>query len=690
VPSNALKTILISEPNASVDEPYLPYLWAVLKSYFERHGAAVAAYEWLEPIYQRGDPEPLLAPYQGRRIDVLGLSCYTWNWDIQWRLAQHVKAHNPDCVVVAGGPDPDYKDPAFFLKHPYIDVVVVNDGEIPFMRILETLADGDRARFRAIPGLYLPGVEDRRPTSTGRAEVPKVFDHSPYIDQAAYLEPLAKSRGPRVFGAVWETNRGCPYSCSYCDWGSNTMSKVRRFDMERVKAEAEWIARMQTSVILLVDANFGIFPRDIEITEHLCAARTKYGFPRGIYYSPAKNNPERSIEIARQFKAAGFIDCHFMAVQHTRKEVLAATDRENISAEKQKDVAKALQSQNIPITVQLILGIPGDTYDLWKSCFADLMEWGIHDDYQVFPYILLPNAPAAEKEFRERWEMETTECVVTTNHQAPRSFAEGRGLTSQVVTRSKTYSHDDWVRMNVFATFARVFHARCLTRWIALYLRHTHGVCYRAFYDDLVDDFMTAPGQRRLTDAVARHCREAVAQEAGFDQMAVEELPHYHYYLTMSQWAFVQICLEFEDFWASLRSHLLGKYPGIAPLEDLINYQKNLVVLPRYDPDTGKSFRVQYDWPEYFERVAHQEGQNDLGEPRRAPGAEVVASDKVGGPFHDIAFNWNRLSGEARWITWIKQTVAHRACASKNNHTRLKLTHRGAAPARRPLSVFSV
>src|SRR5262249_42218501 len=147
------------------------------------------------------------------------------------------------------------------------------------------------------------------------------FDHSPYLDQSAYLERLVQARGPGVFGAVWETNRGCPYSCSFCDWGSNIMSKVRRFDIERVRAEAEWIARMGTQVILLVDANVGILPRDTEIADFLCAAKAKYGYPKSIYYSAAKNNPERSIEIAQKFAAAGFIDSHFMAVQHTRKEV---------------------------------------------------------------------------------------------------------------------------------------------------------------------------------------------------------------------------------------------------------------------------------------------------------------------------------------------------------------------------------
>lgn len=27
--------------------------------------------------------------------------------------------------------------------------------------------------------------------------------------------------------ATIETNRGCPYGCTYCDWGSATLSRIR-------------------------------------------------------------------------------------------------------------------------------------------------------------------------------------------------------------------------------------------------------------------------------------------------------------------------------------------------------------------------------------------------------------------------------------------------------------------------------
>ena len=292
--------VLISEPGASTGVPYLPYVWAVLKSYYEHGHRAEPGnrIEWLAPIFERAAVPVMVAPYVNDRVDVLGLSCYVWNWTLQCQIAQRIKKLNPDCVVVAGGPEPDYKNPDFFAEHPYIDVVVIRDGEMPFAEIVSRVARGQRA-FDDIPGLCLPAESRRAQASTGPAQVPVVFDRSPYLDNTAYLEAIVASRAPGAFSTVLETNHGCPYSCSFCDWGSSTMSKVRRFEMDRVGHEVDWIGRMKIGFVMLVDANFGIFPRDLEIADLINNAKRKYGFPGYLYYSAAKNNPDRSIEVAR-------------------------------------------------------------------------------------------------------------------------------------------------------------------------------------------------------------------------------------------------------------------------------------------------------------------------------------------------------------------------------------------------------
>src|SRR3954454_17528646 len=96
---SASPTILISEPRASDTKPFLPYLWSVMKTHWE-HDEGRGQCEWLEPLHEHAHPSVLLEPYKDTRIDILGLSCYTWNWEMQLVIAQAVLARNPDCLVI--------------------------------------------------------------------------------------------------------------------------------------------------------------------------------------------------------------------------------------------------------------------------------------------------------------------------------------------------------------------------------------------------------------------------------------------------------------------------------------------------------------------------------------------------------------------------------------------------------------
>lgn len=647
--------VLVSEPNAAgEDYAFLPYVWAVLKSYYQRHGSTPDAVEWLDPIFNRTAVSADLERCDATPPDVLGLSCYTWNWDLQLRIARWAKERNPQCLVVAGGPDPDYKNPAFFLDHPDIDIVVVKDGEIPFLRILETLLRGERD-FRGIPGLYLPGSSGH--DYTGPAEVPTVFDYSPYLDQHDYYERLVTTAGAGTLNLTWETNRGCPYGCSFCDWGSSTMSKVRKFEMSRVEAEADWIGRMQVNFVFLADANFGIFPRDIEIAERLAATRAAHGFPRFLYYSSAKNNPERTVDIAQRFHDVGLTSLHILSVQHTDPDVLAATARSNISAEKYREVVRALLALDIPSEVQLITGIPGDTPERWKQCLGEVMEWGVHDNFVVFPYSLLPNAPAAAPEFIQAWQVESADRWLT-SPAFRRTKASHEGFAkSRVVVASRTFDRADWVEMNTYAAFVKALHNRALTRLPAMYLRFSHGVAYRECYGAIIDGFFRSDDVfADLYRSVSDHYGLFLTHPEGGDEMLLDSVSGYDFYVDASRWIFVNLCQRIDAFYERLSAYLGDRFRQAPLIADAIEYQKRLMILPDYDPAAGTAFNLTRDWLTYHERATslteyvHLPDPAEFDQPRR-----VEIHDRTGRAGGSLMFAAKTDSD--RWVRWIDQTV---------------------------------
>ncbi|MFE4619807.1 B12-binding domain-containing radical SAM protein [Streptomyces sp. NPDC056747] len=690
------KTILISEPQGATGElqfdnakPYFPYMWAILKSYWERHGDESAGYEWLEPIWRNDAPNVLLDPYRGTEIGVLGLSCYTWNWEIQCELAREVKELNPDCLVVAGGPEPDYKDPEFFAKHPYIDAVAIKDGEITFREILVKAARGDRD-FSGIGGLYLPGGEDGAMVFTGPPEVPNEFEHSPYLDQAAYYDRLVAEHGSDAFEVIMETNRGCPYGCSFCDWGSNTNSKVRRFGMERVAAEIDWLGHLRIESVMLADANFGILPRDLEIADKFNEARDDHeGYPKYIFYSAAKNNPDRAIEIAMKFAKSGICTVHSLSVQHTNKEVLAATARKNISADKQVQVVKHMMDAHVPVEVQLIQGIPGDTYDMWKGCLADLMEWGIHEDYLIQAYRLLPNAPAGERAFLEEWQVETIDRITydLTTREIDETRRDVFRKPERILASTKSYTREDWVRTSAYSAFIKALHNSSATQRVATYLRLTHGVPYRDFYESLLEDpAVRTPLLREWQVKVLDHYQYFLTHDDASDHIRVDELPSLAYTLHPSRWLYIQVCLHLERFYEELKDSLLKRYPEVANLASVIDYQRDIVIMPDYDRETGKVIATEFDWPAYFEQARVRDGSQPLlDEPAPMDGAVFQAVDRVSGErptvrdgvriggFYGEPLEWGTGDAGERWATWVQRVAIGRSSAGMHNHKEFKV-----------------
>jgi putative methyltransferase len=673
--------ILISEPHAA-GEIVLPYLWAILKSYWEHHGSDPKAFTWMDPIYLRESVERNFGESLTEPPDVLGLSCYTWNWELQCKVARWAKERNPNCLVVAGGPDPDYKDPEFFSKHSYIDIIVVKDGEIPFTKILETLLLGGRD-FRSIPGLYLPAsgpalgiFGDSAPVHlyTGPTEVPAVFDFSPYIEQSELYERIMAQLGNRWINATWETNRGCPYSCSFCDWGSATMSKVRRFDMGRVEAEVDWLGKIGVSYIFLADANFGILPRDVDIADRLAEVRAKYNFPRGIYYCSAKNNPDRMVEIARRTYDAKLTAQHVLSVQHTDSEVLAATDRSNIPASKYREVVAKLSALGIACDVQLILGIPGDSVEKWKNCLAEIMDWGIHDNFQISPYALLPNAPAAEPKFKQKWEIDTVERGLIP-YGGIRINGDQGYTKSRIIVGWRGFTREDWVEVSTYSAFVRAFHNRSLTRFPAMYLRFVHGVPYRDIYGAIIDEFCrNSPSMAPLYRRVRTLFTEFLVNPDMTDEMALDDFEEAPFVVDASKWLYVKSCFQLDGFYRELSRFLTARFPQAPCLKGAIEYQRNMVITPDYSSRKGKSFPVQHDWPAFFETARGLLEYRQLDEPTgfRLPRiAEIPEEERPG---RGGILNFGEGSMEERRSRWLIQTVNRQNWALFSNYPQPRIT----------------
>jgi radical SAM superfamily enzyme YgiQ (UPF0313 family) len=186
--------------------------------------------------------------------DVLGVSLYPWNAAYSLAVAAAARRAHPDLRIVAGGPSvPRRPDAArrFLDEHPAVDALVFSECELTFRALL-----GAWRRGESLDGIG--GIAFRRDGAHAFTAPARLLDldalPSPYLD-GTFDELLDRHRA-HFWIAACETNRGCPFSCTFCDW--SLTRNVVELPLARVEAELTWIATHGFGHLLITDANFGI------------------------------------------------------------------------------------------------------------------------------------------------------------------------------------------------------------------------------------------------------------------------------------------------------------------------------------------------------------------------------------------------------------------------------------------------
>lgn len=593
--------------------PFLPLVAAQLRAYAEQDPQVAAAYSFTDPVFLPDSPDRIAAGILDP--DVLGLSCYVWNFRRQMKVARLVKQRYPDVLVVAGGPHVPDHPVTFFADFPWVDVLVHGEGEDAFRAVL-------RERLRPHPDYRrVPGVSVRhgRVAVAGRPPVRlprQIRTGSPYL--LGHLDAAVRTcreRGLRFY-ALWETNRGCPYSCAFCDWGSATMSAVRMFDDERLTGEIDWFGRNDVEDLFICDANFGIVARDEEIARALADTRARYGAPRQVRVNFAKNSNDRVLAISRTWHAAEMLMGTTLSMQSADLDVLEAIDRKNIGLANYQRLQRRYQAERIPTYTELILGLPRETAGSFRQGLGSLLAAGNHDDIRVYDFVILPNAPINSPEKIERYGLETIpKRLYVEETGTPADEAE----TVDLVVRTASMSSADMAECLIFVALIQFLHNGCYTRYVARHLDAAHGIDYTAFYTSLQDYFRTRPdtvlGQLlarmgRLYESYLRAPELPLANLVASQPDMADDLARYGHRRgwTVDHWGWLSVASRFSRFYRDLDGFLrtvdltgdAAEPGGPDAVREVLRFQRDIMIRPDYDPAAGKTAEYAFDLPGYF------------------------------------------------------------------------------------------
>jgi radical SAM superfamily enzyme YgiQ (UPF0313 family) len=453
---------------------YLPYSIGMVWSYAQTSEYVKNSYTLDRIIFKREPVEETAR--QLATNSVVGFSTYVWNKTYNYELARLIKLHNPNCITIFGGPELPISDINIFKRLPFIDIVVKKEGELVLKDILENIDT-----LETIPGLII----NRRGSSFDTGVAERIIDldqlPSPYAN--GFFDQLVMDHPEIEWAATLETNRGCPYQCTFCDWGSLIYSKIKQFNLERVYGDIEWICKKRCGFIFIADANFGIFPeRDNLIIDYLLEKQKQYGFPYTFTVSWAKNQKQEVVGMAAKLADAKMYNNGLtISVQSMDEKVLDNIKRKNLNQHKIEDIFEMCAKKQVPVTTEVILGLPGETLESWKQNIWTLFEAGNHSGVDITQVELLENAEMTQVQ-KQIYNMKTTTVYdyLGTNID---SLYEG----IEVVTSTRDLPFEDMISAQAFNTYINTFHIGGLTAIISRFLRKYKDISYKEFYTKLYE-----------------------------------------------------------------------------------------------------------------------------------------------------------------------------------------------------------
>ena len=463
-------TISIVQPNfrqggSSFQGYWLPYSSGCVYAYSKQSPEHKNDIQLNRLIFRREDTEKASDSMIGDSIVMF--SCYLWNWEYNKTLAEKLKAKSPDTQIVFGGPQVS----EFYLEEqanslPYVDTFIVSEGELSFHQYLldykdnkqERIYSANRVQDLNIPSPYLTGVFD------------EIILGNPDIKWSTTLE----------------TNRGCPFSCTFCDWGSLTYAKVKKFPEEKVYQEIEWLGANKIEYIFMADANFGIFPdRDMAITDYILDVQARTGYPATVNANWHKNAKQNVIEIVKKFISNGFNRGMTLSVQSMDEQVLDIIKRKNMDTSHLGKMMDILNKECIGSYTELILPLPGETTETWREGLCDVLEIGQHRSIEIWFHQLLENAASNQPDHKDQFEFKTAKLPDYIMGDLEPDQDEHISEITEVVIETKSMPYQEFLDNWMYAWMIINFHCGGWCQILTRVLHLDDIQPYRISYDVL-------------------------------------------------------------------------------------------------------------------------------------------------------------------------------------------------------------
>ncbi len=571
---------------------YLPLVSGLLRASAEASETVKREYTFKPFNYVNDAPQTILDRYDNPSVATF--SSFMWNEQLNHKVSREIKASWPECLIMFGGPQVPHHPVEYMKEHPWIDVCVRAEGEEAFTEVLERFVDSDD--FSGIPNVTWRSGEnvEERPFSRDLDMFP-----SPYLE--GIFDDLVTQDN---FQAIIETNRGCPFHCTFCYWGRGGLSrKYKYYGLDRVYRELEWCAKHEIKYIFNADSNFGMNKRDTEIADFLVGLKERTGFPDKFRTCYGKNTDEKIFAIGSLFHKHKLEKGITLARQSNDKQVLKNIKRGNISMDTYKNLQERFNHEDIPIYSELILGLPGETVKTWRDGIDELLRAGLKNQLFVYFCQVYPNTDLGDPEYQKEFGIVTQRVPLNEIHG---TVHDELWVTEyeDIVVGMDSMTTEDWRQMAILSWVTMLMHSLKLGYFVMEWL-FDKGVPHIDFLEYIATGPGNGPIAREiaifnstLDDMLAGKERGCVIDDCGNTYWDIEEA------------SFIRCMREPRKFYNDLYNQVHGcvaryfrdkEYPKHSKrkesLIEIIEYQKSRIpTIEMFDGDVERWARETILW----------------------------------------------------------------------------------------------
>ncbi len=345
-----MKIALISNPVGYKHKPDFPppgiaYLGAVVH---QRGHEVVLIDGGLDSISR------IINKVSSAKPDILGITCWTIDRHMVWKLCDALKKAVPDTTLIMGGPHATLF-PEHIFKKTHASVVAMGEGEDTFIELINALEKGND--LKGIPGLALRNQDGSAFYTPGRESIQNI-DTIPYPYYDGFNNfSFSRYNGFKLLPgktAAIISSRGCVFDCSYCSsvrfWGRQWRPRSAQNVLDEIEC---LIDKYDIDSIYFFDDNFTVnSERAIDICNGIISKQWKL---KWACCSHVKTVNKKLLEV---MKASGCVSIDF-GVESGSNKILENINKKQTSIDIEKTF-DLVHKAGISPRAYLMVGSPGE------------------------------------------------------------------------------------------------------------------------------------------------------------------------------------------------------------------------------------------------------------------------------------------------------------------------------------------